>query len=196
MKTPRKNQNMSKPDQSATSQDLAMKALIIYQDFASAAKANAALQRAAQNSHARVKWNIRPWQVDTLKFLPTAAKALADATDAHLIVFAGGGAQSSSHWLQDWLEQWAGRRQIQTAALAVFDTRNADKLSPAAALDLPQFAKRHGLSIIFDDRGAEEHGPLFPPGFLFDPAQSKSLILPSASDRETYDEHRGWGINE
>jgi hypothetical protein len=164
MKTPKKNQNVLKPDKPSTPKALAMKALIIYQDATDAVKANAALQHATQSPDVHVEWNIRPWRVDMLKFLPAAAEALADAADAHLIVFAGG-ARSSPHWLQDWLEQWAGRRQIQTAALAVIDTGGVDKLSRSVAFDLYQFANRHGLSIIFDDPGWLNMAHHFPQDF-------------------------------
>jgi hypothetical protein len=196
MKNREKNQNVSKADKAVTPQDLAMKALIIYKDSEAAVKVNAALQHAIQCPDIRVEWNIRPWRVDMLQFLPAAAEALADATDAHLIVFAGDCARPSFHWLQDWLEQWALHRQIQTAALAVFDTGGADKLSRSTAFELYQFAKRHGLSIIFDDPSVAEHGALFSTGFLLDTAQSKPLILPQPSDRKAYDRNRGWGINE
>ncbi len=65
-----------------------MKALIIYQDFASAVKANGALQRTTLHADVHVQWSIRPWRLDLLKFPPTAEEALADAMDAHLILFA------------------------------------------------------------------------------------------------------------
>ena len=187
---------MSKPDKSNTPQDSAMKALIIYQNFASAAKANATLQDAARYPDVSVEWNIRPWRVDMLKFPPTAAEALVDATDAHLIVFAGDCARSFPHWLQDWLEQWAGCRQIETAGLAVFGIGNADKLSLTATSDLSKFAKHHGLSVIFDDRPAVKHVSPFPPEFLLDPMASESLILPQTLDRQISAAYRGWGINE
>jgi hypothetical protein len=170
--------------------------LIIYQDVTDAVKANAALQQATLSPNVYVEWSIRPWPVNMLKFPPAAAEALADATDAHLIVFAGGCVRSSSYCLQDWLEQWAGRRQIQTAALAIIDTRGVDKLSRSVASDLYQFANRHGLSMICDDPSVAEHGEPFSTRVLLDPAQSKPLILTQPPDRQTYDGYRRWGINE
>jgi len=86
------------------SQGSPMKALIVYQDFAFALQANAALQHAVQYSDVWVQWNIRPWRVDLLKFPPSADEALADAADAHLIVFGSRCAQSFPFWLQEWLE--------------------------------------------------------------------------------------------
>ena len=177
---------MPKLDKSDTAEYSTMKAFIIYQDFASAAKANAALQRSAEHSDVHVQWNIRPWRVDLLKFLPTASEALADATDAHLIVFAGCCTQSISHCMQDWLERWAGRRQVQTAALAVLGIGDGGQLSPVAP-DLSQFAKRHGLSVIFDDRPATKHVSVFPPEFLLD----STLSMPQSSDTQTSGENPG-----
>ncbi|MGC9941221.1 MAG: hypothetical protein ABSE48_05260 [Verrucomicrobiota bacterium] len=173
-----------------------MKALIIYQDFASAAKANSALQHAAQCQDVRVQWDVRPWRMDMLQFPPTATDALEDALDAHLIVIAGGCARSCSQWLQDWLEQWATCRQIEASALAVIGAGSTDKFWPRTGANLSEFAKRHGLSVIYDDRGTIEHGPLFPVGFLLDPTLSKYPTLPQTEDRSNSDENRGWGINE
>ena len=128
-----------------------MKALIIYDDFASAAKANAALQHSAQNVDLAVQWSISPWRVDILKFPPTAEKALTDAADAHLIVFAGRISQSLPFWLEHWLEHWAKCRQIEDAALAVYCKGSTDAPPIPATLELSQFATRHGLNFIFDD---------------------------------------------
>src|SRR5271163_4397673 len=110
---------MSKLNRLNAPQDSIMKALVIYEDFACAERANAALQYSAQNADVSVQWNIRPWRVDMLKFPPAAEEALTEAMDAHLIVFVGRRAQSLSFWLQDWLEHWAKYRQIKDAALAV-----------------------------------------------------------------------------
>src|SRR5271154_7288476 len=122
-----------------------MKALVIYDDFVCAEKANAALQHSAQNANVRVQWTIRPWRVDMLKFPPTAEEALTDAADVHLIVFVGRCAQSFPFWLEHWLEHWAKCRQIEGAALAVFCEGSGDTTSISATLELSQFATRHGL---------------------------------------------------
>jgi hypothetical protein len=127
-----------------------MKALIIYDDFASAMKANAALQHSAQNMNFSVQWNIRPWRADMLKFAPTSEAALSDATNAYLIVFAGRISQS----LPFQLEHWAKCRQIEDAALAVYCEGSTDAPSISAALELSQFATLHGLNFIFDDNAA------------------------------------------
>src|ERR1700677_3691890 len=144
-------------NESRAPQDSTMKALIIYDDFASVMKANSSLQSSAAYPNVNVQWSIRPWRVDMLKFPPTAEEALMDAIDAHLIVFAGRSAHSFPVWLQDWLEHWVKCRQIEGAALAVIGAGNSETpLSPQP--DLTQFARRHGLTVIFDDRGALNNG--------------------------------------
>ena len=128
-----------------------MKALIIFQDFAAAAKANAALQHAVQHADLSIQWSINPYRADLLKFPPTAEVVLDAARDANLIVLAGRSEQSLPVWLQDWLEHWAECRQIDNAALAVIYTGNADPLPPVATPGLSAFANHHGLDFIFGD---------------------------------------------
>jgi hypothetical protein len=195
--TSQKDHHMSKLDKSDTLLYPAMKALIIYQDFACAAKANTAMQHSAQHSEVQVEWNIRPWRVDMLKFPPNADEALEDAMDAHLIVLAGCCTRSIPHCLQDWLEKWADCRQIEAAALAIFGGENSDKLSTSAALHFSQFVKRHGLNVIFDDRGVIEDS-LFHAESLQNPKHCKSSINVQLLDVKPRDEDwfRQWGINE
>jgi hypothetical protein len=173
-----------------------MKALIIYDDFRSAVKANATLQHSANKADLAVQWNIRPWRTDLLKFPPTADEAL----DAHLIVFAGHSAQSLPFWLERWLEQWAKYRRIKDAALAVVIAGSSAALSSASAKpELSRFARRHDLSIIFDDKitsipssiedkssGGESHH--------HEREVSVSPFLPLSLDAKTRDAYRGWSI--
>src|ERR1035438_1937569 len=103
---------MTKLNQFNQPQDSTMKALIIYDDFHSAVKANASLQHSAHKADFAGQWNIRPWRVDLLKFPPIGDEALTEALDAHVIVFAGHSAHSLPFWLERWLEQWAKYRRI------------------------------------------------------------------------------------
>jgi len=64
--------------------------------------------------------------------------------------------QSFLPWLVDWLERWAGCRQVKDAALAVWDGGNAVSRSARATPELSQFAGRHGLSLIFNDNALVE----------------------------------------
>lgn len=171
-----------------------MKALIIYHDFASAAKANAALQHAAQCSHVIVQWKISPWRVDMLKFPPTAEEALTDAADAHLIVFAGRYAQLFPFWLEDWLEQWARHRQTEDVALAVIREGGTDPLSISATPELSAFAARHNLNFIFDCDGAIAPSPI--EDRWHEHAEYTSPIRPPTLDTKTREAYRGWSITD
>lgn len=188
---------MSKLDKRDSLKYPDMKALIVYQDFTSAAKANNALQHSSQHSDVQVQWNIRPWRVDMLRFPPTAADALVDATDAHLIVLAGCCSRSISYYLLNWLESWANCRQIEGAALAIFGREKGDELSASAVLEFSQFIKRHGLSVIFDNRRLIDDS-------LMNADSSQQLkhpgpsTFPQISDIKPRSEDwfRQWGINE
>jgi hypothetical protein len=178
-----------------------MKALIIYQNLASATKVNLALQRAAQHADTSVQWIIRPWRVDLLKFPPSAEEALVDAADTHLIVFAGGIRHSLPFWLQHWLESWAQRRQIENAALAVSCEGIADALSISATQELLDFATCHGLDFIFDDcstvaSSSGEDRSAFSERRLQECELLLSPILPPTLDTKLRNGYRGWGITE
>jgi hypothetical protein len=156
-----------------------MKAFLLYHDFLSAAKANAALHRSA--SGIQVDWNIRPWRVDMLKFPPLAEEAIIDALDAQMILFVGRCSQSLPFWLHDWLEHWATRRHFPDVVLAIMPDGNSH--TPATSselLQLTQFAHRHGLSLILGNQLTAHSIPL----------------LPSALSATAAAIHRGWGLNE
>jgi len=174
-----------------------MKTLLIYQDLASAASANTALQHSARRADVGVQWNIKQWRVDMLKYPPTAAEALTDAADAHLIVFVGRCAQSFPFWLEQWLEHWAKCRQIEDAALAVFGEGSADAPSISVTLELLQFATRHGLNFICDDTMEIVSSSIadkssFTEGRLHERALAS--ITPQTLDANTRDAYRGWSI--
>jgi len=125
-----------------------MKALIIYDQSALASKVKAMLERAADRTGDALLWTVRPWRLEMLIRPLALNRALKDAAEAHLIVFAVRGQADLSPRLLEWLEMWAGRRQVQDAALAVFDGGHGDSLSATVAPELSQFAARHGLSFI------------------------------------------------
>lgn len=179
-----------------------MKALIIYDDFNSAVKASITLLHSAHQADFTVRWNIRPWRADLLKFPPTADEALTEALDAHLIVFAGHSAQSLPVWLERWLEQWAKNRQIKDAALAVVSAERSEALSSASAKpDLSQFARRHDLSFIFDDGTTSIPSAIGDKPSSIEDNQhehelSVSPFLPQIPDTKTRDSYQGWSIAE
>ena len=133
-----------------------MKAFIIYDDFATTLKANAALRRSTRYSDVSAQWNITIWRVDMLKCPPAAETALTEAIDTHLIVFVGRCAQSLPSWLEHWLEHWTKCRQIEDAGLAVYCEGSSDALS----LELSQFATRPGLNVLFDGETTNSSFPI------------------------------------
>jgi hypothetical protein len=177
-----------------------MKALIIYDDFHSAVKANASLQHSALKADLDVQWNIRPWRVDLLKFPPTADEALTEALDAYMIVFAGHSAQSLPFWLERWLEQWVKYRRIKDAALAMVRVGSSAAFSSASAKsDLSQFAKAHDLSVIFDHKiksipPSIEDKSSSGEGHQHEREQPISPFLSQTLDAKTRDAYRGWSI--
>jgi hypothetical protein len=116
-----------------------MNAVIVYDDVAFASKAQAMLGQAAHRADAGLPWSLKPWRLELLILPPTAARALQDAAEAHLLVLAVRRPADPSPRLLDWLEQWACCRQFQDAALAVFDGESGDMLSGTKAPELSQF---------------------------------------------------------
>lgn len=173
---------MSKLNKPGKPEVLSMNALVIYVDLSSFARANNALRHSAQNTDFSAHWNIKPWRTDMLKFPPTAEDALTEAMDAHLLVFAGRSAPSLPFWLQDWLERWAKYRRVEDAGLAVIGAGNPGSVPSQSYLS--EFAERHGLSVIFDDRGVIEDSMV------------PTECIPLTLDKEAKDSYRGWGINE
>jgi hypothetical protein len=174
----------------------AMKALVIYNDFGSAARANAALQRSAHCANSDARCITSPWRIEMLKFPPTAEEALKDALDAHLVVIVGDCTQSPPAWFQCWLEHWAKSRHIKRAALALFSSRCAGHLADPAIREFSSIADRHGLSLICDGSpnrenrwnviqlSSAERGS-WPSGYLH-PLATAPIQHP----------HPRWGINE
>jgi hypothetical protein len=176
--------------------DATMNVVIIYDRFDFAAKANAMLERAAHGTDEIMKWSVRPWRVDMLKLPPAAEAALVEAADAHLIVLAGRKVQALPPWLADWLERWAASRQVQEAALAVWDDENADTGPARETAELSQFARRHGLSLILDaDALAGDESPMFGRG-LDKGEVSAPSTLKQTLQQPVSDSYRHWGINE
>jgi hypothetical protein len=172
-----------------------MKALIIYDNFVFATKANTILQRASDRADATIHWNIRPWRVDALNMARNADQALLDAVDSHLIVFAGHRAQSVPSWLLDWLERWAACRQIRDAAFAVIGDKNGQTLSIPATPELSRFAKRHGLSFITGEAGIltdeQEYQTRREPK-----GKPPSALQLRFTDSPVGPGYRDWGIND
>jgi hypothetical protein len=172
-----------------------LKAIIIYDNFAFAAKANERLQGAASRADALMRWDVKPWRVDALELHRGAEEALADAADAHLIVFAGHRAQALPSRLLNWLERWVACRQIADAAFAVMGGRNGDVLSMPTTPELTRFAERHGLDFIIDEESVANNEEEFleheaPEDTIPALVQSRFMDMPKGIS------YRGWGIND
>ena len=187
---------MSDYEKIHTPHESAMKAFIIYDDFSLAVKASSTLQRVAHHRDVKVRWDISSWRVDMLQLPPTSDEALVDASDVHLIVFAGRCALSIPPGLAEWLERWAVNREIPDVALAVIVGENADVLPMPPASDLARFAVQYGLSFIDGAGGAVEETSEFFAGNLrrrevrVSPSLERNIIGPICEPC------RGWGINE
>lgn len=146
---------MPRPKKLNASNDLVLKAIIICDDFAFVAHANAALQRVGSRPNVKVQWQIKSWPVNVLRQATMAKRAFSDAADAHLIVIPARHAKAPPPCLRDFLERWAGRRRIHEAAVAVISGGNdvgvANKLSPALTL----MVRKHGLNFIADEGAAK-----------------------------------------
>ena len=124
------------------------RALIIYDNFFFAEKANAIFQGVAD---ATAHWEIRLWRLDGLKLSAEGELALAEAANARLIVFAGPRAQSLPPWLEAWLEKWFACRGVSDAAFAVVGGRNGESLTIPSRPELFQFARKHSLHFVVNE---------------------------------------------
>lgn len=120
-----------------------MNALILYDEFSQLREANRILRSAMQNANGCACWDITPWHVNVLRFPQAADHALAEAAHADLIFFAALRPDSLVPWLEEWLQQWASRRQVNDAALVAMNYPPA----PSASWLAP-FAEQHGLTLI------------------------------------------------
>ena len=128
-----------------------MNAFIIYDQFMFAARANSVLQSACRHSREPEPCPVSAWEMLHLKFPRAAGEALAEAVQAHLVIVAIGGELVCAAWLVQWLVEWATRRQVAEAGLALLCDRPSGLALEVAARDLSRLAKRHGLDFIFEE---------------------------------------------
>ena len=170
-----------------------MKAIIIYDNFTFATRAWTALRNVGQREDLRVRWTIKPWQVDILKESTAAWKALHDAIDAHLIVFAGPGAEALPLWLRQWLERWLKVREVQDAALAVF---SGHSLELPTNPELSLLARENGLSFITNDNAVTKPTPDLRVRFSQEQAFPLALTRPFFAHVTADESYRHVGIND
>ena len=128
-----------------------MNAMLVYEESECARKASALLGRATFRADGATRWNVKPWRLDWMIVPLLAEEALSDAIEAHLIMLAVQEPANVPFWLVTWLEEWARRRQVEDAALAVFEGSGGDMPPTGVTARLAAFAQRHGLTFILGD---------------------------------------------
>lgn len=134
-----------------------LKAVIIYDDFDSATRATALLERVALGTDEAVKWDIKPWKLDVLKQPALAALTVAVAAHADLVVLALGRMHSASAELLNWLRDWAAHRRIEDAALLALPVGDTEMPSNSWNA-LKTFAEEQSLIFLSQpDAGKDEN---------------------------------------
>lgn len=139
--------------------DTVLRAVIIYDDFESATRAMALLERVASRAGESMKWDIKPWKFDVVKQPTLAALTVAVAANADLVVLALERVQSTQAELRNWLKNWAERRQIEDAALLVLPSgENPTVAGPGD--ELKTFADGQGLVFLDRENVAADGGSI------------------------------------
>lgn len=176
--------------------DLILKAVIISDDFAFAAMANATLRRVGYQAGVNAQWIIKCWPVNALNDPALAEQALAETLDAHLIIFPASCAQSLPSRVLDWLEEWATHRKIPAAALGVIN--DADTTGPTDIVypQLSRFIHEHDLNFIIDEGCAVKEALKVPIGFSSERPVSLPIQRSVYMDFPIPNSFRAYGINE
>jgi hypothetical protein len=124
---------------------MALKAVIIFDSRALAARAIAALENAATTVGESIQWDIKSWRAAELKRADMAGVTVAAAIDADLIVLALDKTRNASDELLDWLEHWSEHRHVEDAAIMAFCPEES---SPAFLKELKWFAEWRGLNFV------------------------------------------------
>lgn len=173
--------------------EMQLKAAVIYDDFDFAARAVALLERVAIRTDEAMKWDVRPWRLDALKWSALADAALDETLDADLIVVALGRTHLLPDTLREWLEHWAARRQVEDAAVMVFcPEETAGPLSSWGRLK--EFAGDQGLPFLGNRNWQDDGDPVEFFHRLWQRKQPVVPMIPRTDDRPSA--HRHWGINE
>jgi hypothetical protein len=167
-----------------------MTALLIYEDFQSATRSKAILERAVERAAPNELLDLKMWRRDVLYMSSAAAEALVESRNAVIVVLAIRQPETPPFTLMAWLEKWAVRRYFQDAALLVLHGRHRMGNGSHANPDLSRLAGRHGLSLLTDgdsDEGRPNHIGLEPMAHTF-----MELVTRKPRSRSML----GWGINE
>ena len=188
--------HVSKPEKLQTAADFIMKSVIVYDDLAFFANANARLQRVGSRPEVGARWTIEGCPINTLEQEATAEKSLIEAADAHLIVIPAQHAHAFPLHLREWLEQWAALRQIQDAALAVIGGGTHADFSKTVSPELTTFVLQHGLNLIVDEGPIAGNATRVAMSFPLERELPLPLELRRVEYAVTSDSFRGFGINE
>ena len=173
--------------------ELTLKAAVIYDDFDFAARAAALLDRAAIRTEETMQWDIKPWRLDLLKPSALGDAALAETTDADLIVVVVSNTHLLPETLLEWLEHWAERRRIQDAALMALCPEEA--AGPMSLWDrLKEFSKWHGLPFLGCRDLREDGDPLDFVQRMWRQKRPAAPRAPWSADPPRVPRH--WGISE
>jgi hypothetical protein len=173
-----------------------MKAVIICDDIAFAAKADATLRRTGHREDIHIQWVLKYWLANALRGTSLAEKALVEALDAHLIVLPSRDAEFVPSWLLDWLNRWAERRQIQDAAFGFLPDSNAAAPTQSVCPELSILIRKHGLNIIMDRAVASRESTTLPFRFSDEGEISLPIRRESFANPIRHYSYRGMGINE
>jgi len=124
-----------------------LKAAVIYDNFDFAARAAALLERAAMRTDEAMKWDVKPWRLDTLKQPVPAHAALGETIGADLIMIALCKSPSQLDELKNWLENWAMKRQTEEPAIMLF-CPEGNAASMWLWYELKEFAEWHNLHFL------------------------------------------------
>jgi hypothetical protein len=124
-----------------------LRAVIIYDEFDSAAHATTLLERAALRTGEAIKWDIKPWQCDVLQQPTLAALTIAVAANADLIVLAVQRTHFPPAELLDWLKNWAQHRRIEDAAVLTLHADIGSHRSKAWN-EIKAFLEQHHLTFL------------------------------------------------
>ena len=174
--------------------DTVLKAVVIYDDFDSAARATALLERVALRADEAMKWDIKPWRRDILKQPTLAALTVAVAANSDLIVLALNRIPSPPSELRDWLKNWAEHRRIEDAAVLAL-CPDESHMPSTFRDEIKAFAEEHNLTFLGNHNvGNDENSALF----VHRLQQRKRPVEPASPPPfvERLPAPHRWGINE
>lgn len=144
--------------------EVTMKAVVIYDDFELVANATALLELVSpppeETAEEAVRWKVKSYVLEKLKQGTVAEAVLSEAAEADLVVVAMNKTKFLPGWMMYWLESWARRRRVVDPAFVVLGGGCDTWVTPSAARELRQFAKRHGLSCNCDDGASVDDQPV------------------------------------